>query len=125
MDGPGVYGWNGEVLDPDVLHVTIRDGPDGEVLLDVAGQVDLSSAPEFGARMRAAIDSTSGSVTLDLSQVSFMDSAGLEELVRARERAAGRLYVCALHPSVRRVLEITALLEWFPVGAEGAGRDSS
>ena len=38
----------------------------------------------------------------------------------ARENASGRLRMSALHPSVQRVLEMTALLDWFPFDTYGA-----
>jgi anti-anti-sigma factor len=120
MDETGVHGTNDDGPRRDGLQVTRRDGPDGEVLLHIAGEVDLASAQVFRAGLTAAIEDAGGAVVLDLGQVTFMDSAGIEQLVKAREEARGRLRVCALHPSVRRVLEMTALLDWFPFSAEGA-----
>ncbi len=94
------------------------------MLLHIAGEIDLASAPAFRAGLSAAIDDARGCVLLDLGEVTFMDSAGIEELVRAREHAGGRLRVRALHPSVQRVLEMTALLDWFPFGADSADSDA-
>jgi anti-sigma B factor antagonist len=120
MDGTGGGARNGAAPEKGSLHVTRSDRPGGQVLLRIAGEVDLASAPAFRAGLSAAIDDAHGCVFLDLGDVTFMDSAGIEELVRAREDAGGRLRVCALHPSVRRVLEMTALLDWFPFGTDGA-----
>ena len=100
--------------------MTRSDGPDGQVLLHIAGEIDLASAPAFRAGLSAAIEDTGGAIVLDLGQVTFMDSAGIEQLVRAREDAGGRIRLRALHPSVQRVLEMTALLDSFPFGAEGS-----
>jgi anti-sigma B factor antagonist len=120
MDDTGGHGSNGEAPEPDSLQVTRRDGPNGEVLLHIAGEVDLASGQVFRAGLSAAIEDSAGAVVLDLGQVTFIDSSGIEQLVRAREEARGRLRVCALHPSVRRVLEMTALLDWFPCRPDGA-----
>jgi anti-sigma B factor antagonist len=113
MGALGASGWSG-APEPVSLQVNRREGSDGDVLLEIAGEVDLASAPLFRAKLSAAIEDTHGLIILDLGEVTFMDSAGIDEMVRAREHAGGRLRVSALHPSVRRVLEMTALLEWFP-----------
>ena len=55
---------------------------------------------------------------LDFAQLSFIDSTGLAVLVQARQRPLakhGRLVVRAVPDRVRRVLEITDLLETFDV----------
>src|SRR5262245_45976578 len=119
MADPGVSGLNGAPEEV-CLKFHRRDGSDGDVLLQIAGEVDLGSAAAFRAGLHDAIETARGVVILDMAEVTFMDSAGIEQLVRAREDAGGRLRVSALHPSVQRVLEMTALLEWFPFRVEGA-----
>ena len=87
--------------------------PAARCSLKIAGEVDLASAPAFLASLRAATQDGDGAVVLDLAQVTFIDSAGIEQLVRAREESQGRIRLRALHPSVERVLEMTALLDCF------------
>jgi anti-anti-sigma factor len=57
----------------------------------------------------------------DLGEVTFIDSAGIEAMVRARESTGPRLQVRAMHPSVQRVLEMDGLLDWFPFGTDNTG----
>ena len=52
---------------------------DGRVA--VTGEIDLSSALRFTDDVLAAADGTSGTLELDLSGVTFMDSSGLQALI--------------------------------------------
>jgi anti-sigma B factor antagonist len=75
----------------------------------VHGEVDLLTAPELETHLRAAAGQINGDITIDLSGVTFMDSAGMNVLVRVfklldAERRALRL-VNACVP-VRRALEV-------------------
>jgi anti-sigma B factor antagonist len=87
----------------------------GGVLLCVAGELDLVTAPAFGERLENEIADADGTVVLDLAGVTFMSTAGLNVLLRATELAGPRLGVRAMSQPVRRVLELTSLLDRFPL----------
>jgi anti-anti-sigma factor len=91
------------------LVVTRVAEPAG-VRLHVAGEIDCASAPAFLQRLRSEIEG-GGRIVLELDQVTFIDSVGLDTLVVARRLAGDRVRLGALHPSVHRVLHITALLD--------------
>jgi anti-anti-sigma factor len=55
-------------------------------------------------------------VVLDLQQVTFLDSSGVRALIRLRQHHGDRLRLGALSAPVRRVLEISGLLQ--PLGVE-------
>jgi anti-anti-sigma factor len=58
----------------------------GEWRLSLAGEIDLSNVPEVEAVLRLAqADATT--VSVDLHEVSFIDSSGVAMLVRAQQRA--------------------------------------
>lgn len=81
----------------------------GDHLIQVTGELDLASAPDLAAEITAAAD---GSVTLDLSGVTFIDSSALRALVVAgRElKDAGRqLLIGPRSAVVDRVLSVTQL----------------
>lgn len=74
--------------------------------------VDLSTAEDVAARVRAAFDAGATHVVLDLSQVQFVDSSGLRALVNGAKRArsaGGRLELRSVPPVVRRVLDVSGL----------------
>ena len=77
----------------------------------VGGEVDMATAPQLD---ECLVNLASGSVTLDLSAVTFIDSGGLKVLVRAIKRAAEtntRFAVRGVQPAQQLLLEITGLAE--------------
>src|SRR4051794_7212373 len=50
----------------------------------VRGEVDLEGVPALEAALEAAIRESAGALVIDLSEVEFIDSSGLQVLLRAR-----------------------------------------
>ncbi len=95
---------------PFELHTTV-DGS-GAVVVTVAGEVDMTTAPG----LTKAFDGVAGSVrkvVVDLGGVTFLDSSGLNALVRGRRELAAadiELSVVAPPPGLaRRVIGIAQL----------------
>jgi anti-sigma B factor antagonist len=90
---------------------------DGTAVVHVAGEVDLDVRAELEG-MLAQAGAGGRDVVVDMSSVTFIDSAGLHALVTARRSqiAAGRSFVLR-NPSssVRGMLRIAGLEEWFPI----------
>lgn len=62
-----------------------RDGTD--VVVEVHGEVDLVTAPQFRHGLMAVIDDQGNlSVVVDLTHLTFIGSIGLTVLVQARKR---------------------------------------
>ncbi|MDR0342244.1 MAG: STAS domain-containing protein [Nocardiopsaceae bacterium] len=84
--------------------------PDGEILITVAGEVDLDTAPSLGECLARA--SVRGKpVFLDLTCVSFIDGRGFRVINAAAESAAGAglyLTVATRSALVGRILSATA-----------------
>ena len=77
-------------------------------------EVDIATAPAVRDEMLAALSRDGEHLVVDALDVTFMDSSGVNALVRTRERAAnlgGSLHVVSQSHQVRRVLQITALEE--------------
>ena len=91
---------------------------DGTSRVIVTGEVDLAVEEPFVAEVDsvAAARDGGGAVVLDLGGVTFLDSSGVRALIRLRQRHGERLRLGELSAPVRRVLEITGLLQ--PFGAE-------
>jgi anti-anti-sigma factor len=86
----------------------------GSSLVRLPAEIDLTSAPELRDEMLAALNRDGAHLVVDAQDVTFMDSSGINALVRARERAlalGGSLHVVTRHPAVLRVLQITGLEE--------------
>jgi anti-sigma B factor antagonist len=81
----------------------------GSPTVAVAGEIDLATAPELE---RVLKDFEHEVVTVDLSEVTFIDSCGLTVLFDAYTRirhAGGQFAVHGTQPIVQRSIEITRL----------------
>jgi anti-sigma B factor antagonist len=83
---------------------------DRHVYVNVAGEIDAASSGAFSDELIDAAQLGSGPVVVNLGHVSFLDSSGLHALVNARVTAGSRLQLGTVNPAVRRVLEMTSLL---------------
>ena len=97
----------GELLS---LHVSSAPG----VVVTADGEIDSTSAPELRQRLTEILDDDVTEFTVDLRQVSFLDSAGLCVLAGAHRRAVeqgARMRLLASSRAVIRPLQITGLWE--------------
>ena len=88
---------------------------EGVTFLYVSGEVDLSVADELRNAGLAALSPLTGTLRIDLSGVTFMDSSALGALVMIRNAAADHHTVVVenAQPQVHRVLKITGLDQVF------------
>ncbi|HYF10822.1 MAG TPA: STAS domain-containing protein [Actinomycetota bacterium] len=81
-------------------------------VLDVGGEVDLSTAPTLRARLEQLIDGGTRRLVVNLEPVTFMDSSGLSVLVsafKAMREADGRIAVVCTNPAISKIFTITGL----------------
>jgi anti-sigma B factor antagonist len=92
------------------------DVSDDVITMVVRGELDLATADEFRIAGEQALSESAGSIRVELSEVTFMDSTGLGALIHLRNRAKPRPVILANPQSqVVRVLEITGLLPVFAI----------
>lgn len=87
------------------LAVSIQRGDDRDTV-HVRGELDTVTVPLLEAVLEHLAGTGSPSVTLDLGQVSFADSHGLEPLLAAG--VAGRAVLVRASPAVARLLPLLA-----------------
>jgi anti-anti-sigma factor len=91
---------------------TIRAGADPAVLV-LEGELDLAAAPD----LRRRIDEFEGDgLVLDFRRATFIDSAVLKELLRARAELAERdvrLVLAGVPAPIRRLMDLTRTYELF------------
>jgi anti-sigma B factor antagonist len=103
-------------LDPsttDLVSVTVS-GAGPVVRVTAVGEVDSTSAPVLREHLEALLDGDVREFTVDLGQVTFLDSAGLCVLAAAHRRAVRQdvaMRVLASSRAVIRPLQITGLWE--------------
>lgn len=86
----------------------------GSSLVRLPPEVDLATAPALRDELLGTLNRDGVHLVVDALDVTFLDSSGVNALVRARERAGslgGSLHVVTRSPAVRRVLQITGLEE--------------
>lgn len=88
-------------------------GLDGRThVVEVEGQIDLYSAPDFKEHTSRVIDEGKSCVIVDLTRVTFLDSTGLGILMSALNRlraARATLLLVVTDYDIERLFEITGL----------------
>ena len=56
------------------------------IIISLRGEIDLDSASNVYKQIRTEIDSSEQGLLLDLEELDFMDSSGLQILLRLKER---------------------------------------
>ena len=104
------------------MDLTTRcEAGDGFVTLTVAGEIDLHTAPALREAALEAVRHNGTTLRLDLGDVTFMDSTGIEVLLATRRRAeleGGSMTLVRPTAAVRRILEVTGLSQLFTISPE-------
>ena len=102
----------------------VHDAPlAGAPGVTVTGEVDLATGRVLEEALDHAIRSSSGAFVIDLTEVTFMDSAGVNALLRARAllgRQERDVVLICPPGGVLHVLEVIGVAELFVVFASRA-----
>ena len=93
----------------------------GQAVVAVHGEVDLYTAPRLWEAIDTAMASTPHELVIDLTDVTFLDSAGLSVLVRAHKRLRpvdGKVVVRGAGEQAYMALEMTKLTTVLTVEAQ-------
>jgi anti-sigma B factor antagonist len=105
--------------DPEGLRRPAVEGVErrnGDVVVRLAGEIDLYNAAEVGAALETVAKDQPARLVVDLTEVEFVDSTALGTLIEARKQLTdGRLVLAAPSRDVRRALEVAGLIDHFPV----------
>ena len=100
------------------FEVLVSTGGD-TVRVSPAGEVDMATAGGLQERIDVLLAESPARFVLDLHGVTFMDSTGVRlvlELVRRAEQDSWELIVVAMPHAVRRVFELSGVLDTVPLG---------
>ncbi|MFF9689644.1 STAS domain-containing protein [Streptomyces sp. NPDC014623] len=109
------------------LVLAVRHPADSIAVLTVAGEIDVDSAPALRTRALELIRRGRPHVVLDLADVEFCDSSGLNTMISVLRYAKdrhGSLSLAAVPAHLGRLLDITGvggLIPAFPGAAEAVG----
>jgi anti-sigma B factor antagonist len=96
--------------EPVRLSLAIQDLPEATVVA-VGGELDLLTAPQLAAELEPILTVGHRHIAIDLTQTSFVDSAGLHALVNISNRAPRQFALICPAGTVRRTIELVGLAE--------------
>ena len=89
--------------------MNIRTDVDGaQATIALEGWLDTQTAPELAAALDE-LDENVESLTLDLTSLEYVSSAGIRQIVAAHKKMAGSLTVRNVTPEVLEVLRLTGV----------------
>jgi anti-sigma B factor antagonist len=106
--------WREATIDLPVRFSCELDADPPGLRIRPAGEIDLTSARRFEARLRAARAAGAGPLLVDLSDTTYMDSTGLRILLRWHEdcrREGIDARIVAVSQAVGRLFEVTDVTE--------------
>ena len=87
-------------------------------VIELGGEVDLYTAPEFKERLVQVIEDGKKQLVVDLSKATFIDSTTLGVLVGGVKRlrpSGGSLALVCTDQNITKIFEITGLDRVFPI----------
>ena len=101
--------------DPSSLFAIKVSSDKDTTTIAVSGELDIASADRLREAIRSAENGTTGWIVIDLKDLTFMDSTGLNALLEARRRPSltgDRLrFIHSRHGQVKQLLSITGTSE--------------
>ncbi len=121
-----------------MLATGVREVENGVWVLDLHGELDLSTVEALNGAVDAIVPEHPRGVAVDLADVPFMDTSGISALVAAKKRlqeTGAFLAVLQPHPMPRSLLQLSnldhlllvsgSLTEAFGRAAAEAGRSGA
>jgi anti-sigma B factor antagonist len=100
------------MADKPQFHVKLEKSGEQIAVIDLAGGVDIYSAPRFKEVLLQGIDDGARRVIVDLTNVTFIDSTGLGVLVSGAKRVRSQgvsFAIVSSTQSIMSIFEITGL----------------
>jgi anti-anti-sigma factor len=96
---------------PEVCFVQVTDLKTPRPVVAVVGELNFATAPLLAKGISAALDTSPRDLILDLTETSFLGSAGISIILLARKHLHKHALVVLRHPQpfVRRMLDACQL----------------
>lgn len=90
---------------------------DTELVLSLEGRLDTLTAPELEAELKDSLNGVTA-LTLDLSKLEYLSSAGLRVLLSAQKvmNAQGTMKVRNVNDTIMEIFEVTGFSDILTIG---------
>jgi len=92
-----------------MLEIQLKKVNEHETWVHIAGDVNIQTSPNLRKQLKPLFQQKGGSIHIDLSSVSFMDSSGIATLVEGLQWARNMDGQFVLHDLQETVSDIFAL----------------
>lgn len=106
-----------------LLEIVVAAG-DGGPVVALSGEADVTTVPELTSALTAQIADGVRHLTVDLSGLTFADSASVSVFISASHilrAGGGTLVLCRPQPPVARMLSVLGVDQVIPVHGEAPG----
>ena len=110
------------------MEIKTREEGNSVLVVDVSGDLDARNAGDLKLALNEKIEEGAVWILINLSEVPYMDSAGLGVLVsglKNTNRQNGDLRLWGLQPDVRNIFELTRLNKVFQIFEDEAAAMAS
>lgn len=100
------------------MDISTQYDSNGVAIITVSGEMDLYTAPQLRDAVSSHLDRDRSPLVLDLEQLHYIDSSGIGALLytfSACKKAGTSVWFAGVQGPVRRVIELTSLLGFFPI----------
>jgi anti-sigma B factor antagonist len=100
------------------LTLNVHSEPPGFTVIEVAGEIDVYTAPRLRERLVSLVESGSYQLIVDMENVEFLDSTGLGVLVGGLKRVRaheGWIDLVCTQTRILRIFRITGLNRVFSI----------
>jgi len=100
------------------MEIKTKETPNGVVVFDIEGEVDLYNSPELKEAIKKMIEAKKYNIVVNLAKVSYIDSSGIGALISSLsnlKKYQGSLKITNLQGSVKKVFELTKLTSFFEI----------
>lgn len=102
------------------LNIQSEKTPDGVVIIEVAGELDLYTAPRLKETLLTALEGDTLKILVDIAGVHFIDSSALGVLIGGVKRLkpkGGKMVLVSVDENVNWIFQITGLNSVFDIFA--------
>jgi anti-anti-sigma factor len=97
----------------------VRPASENSQHVELSGEFDLAAEAPLIEAVDGLARAGTGSVVLDLGEVSFIDSSGVRALLKLHRDHGDRVRLGTMSPAAQRVLRIAGLYTLFDVAPAG------